>query len=541
MKSKTSYFNVTAFKKDVTRFAPVWGIYLIGMLLILHGILNDEQPQFVFEMMGDNLSVMACANLAYALLTAQVLFGDLFSTRLCNALHAMPVRREGWFLTHLAAGLCFSLVPNLVIAVSFIPALDYYWSSTFFWLLGVQLQYLFFFAVAVFCVFCTGNRFAMAVFYGLLNFLSLMAGGFVSVAYQPLLYGIELDMQWAIDLSPVCWLVENCDWYVWFDKITRGTSECWRYLGWLSGIAVALLGVSVVLYRRRKLECAGDFVAVKLLGPMFHVTYTLTIGMIFQVFESAFVGNDEVGVFMIVGLAVGFFTGRMLLKRTVRVFQWKAFAAYGVLTATVLASMLVVRIDPAGVTRKVPNPEQVCSVTLNNWHTEATLEDAEQISQITQLHQLIIEQRDEAEDYNYMPLKLYYKLEDGSTLYRYYQLPQDESLRKQLAQYFSAPEVVLQYTDWDQYIEQVYQIQAIQEYYGEEQIFTGDEAKELAEVIKQDCLAGTMCQSWSYQGDACSVCELSIVAGENVNYIRVFSGNVNTLQWLEAHGVEISY
>ena len=140
MKSKTSYFNVTAFKKDVTRFAPVWGIYLIGMLLILHGILNDEQPQFVFEMMGDNLSVMACANLAYALLTAQVLFGDLFSTRLCNALHAMPVRREGWFLTHLAAGLCFSLVPNLVIAVSFIPALDYYWSSTFFWLLGVQLQ-----------------------------------------------------------------------------------------------------------------------------------------------------------------------------------------------------------------------------------------------------------------------------------------------------------------------------------------------------------------------------------------------------------------
>ena len=50
------------------------------------------------------------------MLTAQLLFGDLYHSRLCNALHAMPVTREGWFLTHSAAGLAFYayIVPFLI-------------------------------------------------------------------------------------------------------------------------------------------------------------------------------------------------------------------------------------------------------------------------------------------------------------------------------------------------------------------------------------------------------------------------------------------
>lgn len=536
MKSRTSFFNGTVFKKDVTRFAPVWGIYLIGLLLIIHGLISDSQPQNVFSILEELISVMACINFAYALLTAQVLFGDLFNARLCNALHAMPMRREGWFLTHLAAGMCFSFVPNLVAAVSFIPVLDYYWSSVFFWLLAVQLQYLFFFAVAVFCVFCTGNRFAMAVFYGLLNFFSLMAGGFAEVAYQPLLYGVELGTDWMTLLSPVCYMAGNSDWFAWYDKITRWHSECWPYLDCLSVIAVVLLGVSVVLYRRRKLECAGDFIAVKPLGPLFHVAYTLTAGLIFQLFESIFVGNSEVGVFMIVGLAVGFFTGRMLLQRTVRVFQWKAFAALGILIAGVLGSMLVVRLDPAGVTRMVPDEATVRKVTVNNWNTEVDLEDPAQIARITQIHRQVIEQREQLQDqYGYTAFELEYELVDGSKLCRSYKLPEDHEIRTQLVPYFSAPEVVLlQYEEWDRFLSQVYQVQVD---YRDDMIFTGEDAKELVEAIRQDCLDGTMAQSWDYQlGDVSYVCDLQLVVGENVNDIFVYSNSVNTRQWLEDHG-----
>ena len=38
------------------------------------------------------------------LLAALVLFGDLDNPRMCNALHALPLRRETWFFSHAAAG-----------------------------------------------------------------------------------------------------------------------------------------------------------------------------------------------------------------------------------------------------------------------------------------------------------------------------------------------------------------------------------------------------------------------------------------------------
>ena len=33
MKSRTSFFHKTVFKKDLIRFAPAWGIYTIFLLL----------------------------------------------------------------------------------------------------------------------------------------------------------------------------------------------------------------------------------------------------------------------------------------------------------------------------------------------------------------------------------------------------------------------------------------------------------------------------------------------------------------------------
>ena len=33
MRSKTSLFNLAVFKKDVTRLAPLWGLYLLCLIL----------------------------------------------------------------------------------------------------------------------------------------------------------------------------------------------------------------------------------------------------------------------------------------------------------------------------------------------------------------------------------------------------------------------------------------------------------------------------------------------------------------------------
>ena len=36
MKLKTSFFDKTVLKKDLTRFFPLWTLYLIGGLLVMH-------------------------------------------------------------------------------------------------------------------------------------------------------------------------------------------------------------------------------------------------------------------------------------------------------------------------------------------------------------------------------------------------------------------------------------------------------------------------------------------------------------------------
>ena len=112
MKSRISSSKFTALRKDITRFAPAWGIYTVLSLLYVILLWNDN-----FYGITGTFQFMATVNFVYAGICAVLLFGDLYNSRLCNALHAMPMRREGWFATHLVAGMLFCIVPNCVGAV----------------------------------------------------------------------------------------------------------------------------------------------------------------------------------------------------------------------------------------------------------------------------------------------------------------------------------------------------------------------------------------------------------------------------------------
>lgn len=193
MKSRTSFFNGTVFKKDFTRFLPVWSLYTVFLLLAavlsLHGI---DAVSAAFLMGNDSLPSMAGVNFLYAAVCAMTLFGDLYVPRMCNALHAMPLRRESWFMVHGLAGLLFSVVPNLAVVLVSLPALGQYWYVGFIWLGIVELQYLFFFGAALFAALCAGSRLGMAAVYGILNGCSMLLLGLTNLLYAPLLYGVVI-------------------------------------------------------------------------------------------------------------------------------------------------------------------------------------------------------------------------------------------------------------------------------------------------------------------------------------------------------------
>ena len=105
MKSKTSLINKTVLKKDITRFAPIWGSYTIFILLCLF-LLTDYTAPIIALNVEESLLPMAFLNMLYAGICGAFLFMDLFNGRLCNALHAFPIRRESWLVTHIAQVFC---------------------------------------------------------------------------------------------------------------------------------------------------------------------------------------------------------------------------------------------------------------------------------------------------------------------------------------------------------------------------------------------------------------------------------------------------
>ena len=424
MLSKTSFFNPTVYKKNLTRFAPVWLLYtlclILGLVMMYSNGGNSRNYWFASHMV-DLIPVMGVINLAYALLTAQLLFGDLFQSRMCNALHAMPLRREGWFFTHVLSGLTFSLVPTAVMSLLALPLLagslfDGAWKIAFLFFAAVNLQYICYFGIAVFAVMVTANRFAMAAGYGLVNFGAAIAWWLIDTIYTPMLYGVITPTTLMENLTPAAHLTQFT--FVEMDSRSllmeqfgntlegavgtfRLTGEWWRLFA-CAGAGIALMVVALLLYKRRNLECAGDAVAFKSLVPVFLIPCSIVVAAAAQFFLETFLGVYGYNFLVLsVGLVVGWFIGKMLLERTTRVFRLKNCYGLLALFAAIGLSLLLTHIDVLGIETSQPDLEDIKQVSIGTSYTpNAVLTEEADLEAVLLLQRLALEDRlDEAGTY----------------------------------------------------------------------------------------------------------------------------------------------
>ena len=471
MKSRTSFFNFTVFKKDITRFAPCWGLYTVMLLLGLFSLSNSSDPIDTATSIETLFSGIAPINMCYGLITATLLFGDLYNSRLCNALHAMPLRRESWFLTHVLSGLVFSLIPNIFIYLLALPILSLGGVTNILaWLLlAATLQYLFFFGLAVLCAMLTGNRFAHIVVCGILNLGAALVYELVVALYQPMLHGIQPNAQAYYTFSPVTYLLMESNLVqVLFEKtpLVSGDGyaqlrldvilgEGWGYLTAYALVGIGALVLGLALYRRRKLECAGDFLAFRAAEPVFLVILSLFVGIVLMLFAEIFVDISTRYVFLYLGLGIGFFGGLMLLRRTTRVFRPRALAGMALIAAVLNLSIFLTEIDAFGIVRWVPKPERVASISFGDgtsplYDREFSLpvEDPQDIQILLQAHRSLLEETpDFAPDQQLTSVHFQYKLKSGRTVNRYYDLRVDSEAGKLLRPYFSSIECVLGITE----------------------------------------------------------------------------------------------
>ena len=578
MKLKTSFFNKTVLKKDITRFAPAWGLYTVFLLMYLFLIWADENEAGRFAShISYIIRMMGIINFAYGGLCAVLLFGDLFSSKLCNALHAMPMRREGWFLTHSLAGLLFCIVPNCIGTVIMAMILQEYCFLAFIWLGITVCQFVFFFGTGAFCMQCAGNRLGAAAVYALFNFLSVLAAFLISTFYSPVLYGIEPDLETLFQCSPVVG-------FTIFQFVslkynyTYGTTtyegavpENWRFLFICLAIGLILMGAAVMLYRKRQMESAGDFISVKPVAPVFLVLYTLCVGAVLY-FIADQLNTDAEYLFLIIGFAIGFFTGWMLLEKKVNVFGLKKFVGFGVLTLAFFFTIALTWLDPLGITRYVPAADQVEKVVISPYSSSyymdthnLQLTDPEDIEKVIGIHTELVQNRSINDDG--LCLQIRYRLKDGTQRHRQYYLAAGNPVMPTLRQYFSDFRFVTQTTSVERLLEHAEAIEFhsyyepfpgfsilapqndsevdVEDKYGdsgwlyfpaETSLDQDPTARGLLIAISEDCEAGTMAQQWEFHGETEAVGSLSIryTVGYDTRYldITVFADCFNTNAYL---------
>lgn len=558
MKSRTSFFNFTALKKNILRFAPVWALYTVFLLLVLFAISN-QKPVYMARDILQVTRLAAWGNLLYAGIVAMCLFGDLYKTRLCCALHAFPMRREGWLLTNIVAGLLFSLIPNaLVCAITSVQLGDYsFYIWNLFWV--AALQYLFFFGTAVLSALCAGNRLGVVAIYSMIQFIVVLVYFLAEAIYEPLIYGIELKSGKFFEFFPLSRMTGEYVKTLFRNNVLafKGyETGDWVHLAICAAVGICCFVFAWLVYRRRHLERAGDFVALRPLRPVFLVIYTIAVGALFYTFSDLF--GAPTYVLYAAGIIIGYFTGRMLLDRTVRVFYKKSILGFVLLAVTLVVSMVLTWADPLGIGRYVPALDRVKSAAIYGAdktyvYSEAyqynrfEITDKDEIVKLQSFHKKIANLRpSNAGQYD---VRIRYTLTDGTTVNRYYQLDFNSPLAEEAKVWFSDARYIFQVDDPEVLYSlfNVFNVENFESerYEGFVQSKDQEQLKGLLDAILADCAAGNMAQTWWLHKDNAEKTERYVVGFELRNQtleesyeqyrfrsLSIYSDCTNTLAYL---------
>ena len=540
MKSRTSSCKRAAFRKDLSRFWPVWVGYILWLAIMQVIISNDDLSYWYAANLGECITVMGVVNLIYGLIAAQMLFGDLFNTRMCNGLHSLPLRREHWFSVHIQAGFLFSLIPTALmtgfselVIYRFSDMVDG-WQIPLYWFAGSNLQFVFFFGLAVFCCMCAGSRFGATVVYGILNFFSLLIYLLVDQLYTPLLHGVVTMSTLFERLCPVYNILSNRS--IDAERVETGktyidsfgieqqeyigkfelTPDGWIYAGILAVLGLVLLLLARRIYKKRNLERAGDFLSARWLEPVFQVVFTVLCAAGFHAVFILFFGLNTAYRYVLpaIGLTVGWFAGRMFLERTTRVFRFKNFAGFALIAALMAGSLYVTALDPLGIETWIPETGEIQSATLRmNYRSGITTEDPEEMEDFLRLHELALEQRVEVHpdyDDNYfnpysrdpdaVQITLQYTTGNGWLSQRNYHILATGESGALIREYCSRLDSVISRNDVQTEADLHQSMKIVTEvsvsgYPISEELLTEEFLTSLADAIIADCDAGNLVQS----------------------------------------------
>lgn len=501
---RKGWFSLTLFRKNWSRFWPLAVGYGVVQFFLLPMNFITEMGYAIRT--GGNRSGWVAGELIsgaiwsgplgliFGLLAAMALFSYLMNNRPVGLFHALPIRREGLFLTNWVTGLSFFLLPNAAVTLITLAAEGVFGvlrlGLTLRWFALHTVIAMFFFCFAVCCAMFTGHILALPVFYGVLNGLVAGLSMLVDNAMDVLLVGYAGNDLFRSTLTRWCtplWqLMDKIQSYDQVEGVYYTAPGTTVALGYCLVLGAAFTLIAVVAYQHRQLERAGDVVTVGWVRPVFQwgvgICAGLALGTI--LYENFFRRQGAWAFVATVTLCtvLGAFVARMFLKKTLRVFAegWKSCAPVGLCMLLLLGGA---RADFFGYQKWTPDPALVESVYLGNLgsspydsgHSNVELTDPALIQEIVAIHGELVKDLDTLEwtsrngaEYATSPggdweistatgLRLEYHMKDSTFENRWYSgipiteelLADPDSYAARLQALLNTPEVLRKtYLDW---------------------------------------------------------------------------------------------
>ena len=400
MRSGISWFNKRALRKDLTRFWPAWALYLVllctvvfsggsSMLeLYLHGRDRQALPaayRILRSLPGGTLAL----NAFHGFLAGQLVFRYLFQQRQAVALHAMPLRREGWYFTHTLAGGLMGLAPQLLVILLGLLGDLRAPGAWLTWLAGAMAQYLLFFTMSAAAAQVAGTQLGAVLAFllpcGGLWLTDAILMDFISGHLTAMLSGTTFLQTLQETLWPGLYRTS------WVNGVPTGAFS-WGQWGVTLGIAAGFWLWGLWLYRTRQLESAGSFMARPRLGMVVHFWLCFLFTFAFRGLINLLTLGVSDLITLPLALLMGCFGSEMLMRRSVRVFgkrQWARFGACALALSLVIGSAYLPGINAQIWGPTIGGTDSVSVWTAGDYgHTR--LEQEEQIRRGVELYRDLI-------------------------------------------------------------------------------------------------------------------------------------------------------
>ncbi len=506
MQSKTSFFNLALFKKNISRGWVVCLVYFIYLLLMLPLSYLMEMSAYTttdwsspFVAQSNLLQRLAAScngifPMIFVIMTTIVCFKYLFSKRDSYMIHAFPVSRKSLYFTGLLSILVIMLVPLIVTAliteiVAAVTGAGGYLYIVY-WFYNQFAGMIILIGIAMISVMITGQFATSVIFYFVFNFLYIMMEFVIRLFESSLMFGMSNSMSDitvtymtpSVYMSSGAGISYSLSWdddyitLIGIDVVITGKLILLAYIL----VGLVLIGIAYFAYTRKKLETVADFITVPWLKPVFSMGMSFFISVAIGVFVTSMINyginqhtySANFATCIVVALIAGiilYYVCAMLIAKTIRVFNLKTLMGCGVYTLVALVVLVCFRFDAFNVENNIPSTDEIKWAGIYADYPMVCT-DEDEIDAIREIHQSIVDDKKEIRDFStklndsgastkYVTIK--YVLNNGKTVNRQYILVDPdinftsgeyENVANEMLDFCNDPEIIKKHVigaQWD--------------------------------------------------------------------------------------------